>query len=102
MREATPARTLGQHALKALEAGITVPMELMHSYSEERKQRGSVERAARTGCAWVILGPFVATFTVAFVFAIVAFVLWTYAAAVAFLALIALLVQAVTTRFRRH
>ena len=98
----TPARKLGRHALKALGAGITVPMDLMHSYSEERQQRGSMERAARTGCAWAILGPFVATFMVAFVFAIVAFVLWSYAAAVVLVALVALMVQAVSTRVRQH
>lgn len=93
---ATPAGKLGQHALKAFGVGITVPIQLIHSYSEEREKKGTVERAARTGCAWVILGPFVATFAIVAIFGIVAFVIWAYAAAVALLALLALVVQGVT------
>jgi hypothetical protein len=99
---ATPAGRLGLHALKAFGAGITVPIQLIHTYENERKKKGAVERAARTGCAWVILGPFVALFAVASVFAIVTFVIWTYAAAVALLALIALIVQAVTKWYRQR
>lgn len=46
---ATVAGKLGLHALKAFGAGITVPIQLIHTYSEERDKKGAVERAARTG-----------------------------------------------------